>query len=1187
MSANSHVEDRALQEEAGDRRPPHHTTAAAPSFAERLADMARQDSLFAASIPDPQINAAKTRPGLNLAQMMAICMEGYADRPALAQRATRIVADPDTGRRQRQLMKHFDTISYRDIWARVRALASLWHGDAMRPLRADDRICMLGTGDIDFACVDLAAMYNGAVTVPMQTSGATPQAQAIFEEVAPNWLATSIGQLETAVALATGQHRPLGILLFSYDPEVDEEVERVAAARATLAAAGLTDLLVTIDDAIARGREYPLAPLFDLEDCDQRMWTICYTSGSTGMPKGAMIPEAMTRPIWNIVSPMPMISLLYMPLNHTAGRASLHSTLGSGGIGYFTARSDLSEIFADIAIARPTVLTAVPRLCEMLHQRFQTALQRRVTEGAEKQVAQQELMLDIRHNVLGGRVFNCIFSAAPLSPELRHFMEECLGYPMTDSYGTTEAGGMLRDGKILVPPVTEYKLVDAPELGYFSTDRPFPRGELCVKSRTMMLGYYKRPDITAQTYDEDGFYKTGDIMALTGPDRMMYVDRRNNVLKLAQGEFVAISRLETILASGHPAIAQVYLYGTSNRAYLVGVIVPNMPVIAGMGLTGDEEGTKAVLRDAIATVARAEALQPYEIPRDFLLEPIPFSAENGLLTGVGKMQRPKLKDRYGNQMEAMYDNIAAVQDAEVNELRREGRGLPIIETVCRAVQATLGLESLSPDALQNFADLGGDSLSALSCSLLLEEIYGIEVPVSIINSPAGDQRSLAAYIGRSLDKNSDRPSFAAIHGRGATSIDAADLTIDRFLDAATLAAAVQAAPPSQDVRTVLVTGASGFLGRFLCLEWLERMAQQGGRVICIARGRDADDARARIANVFGDGDPELRAHFATLAAGHLEVLAGDLDEQRLGLSVADWDHLAREVDMIVHPAALVNHVLPYQQLFGPNVVGTAELIRLALTNRLKPIVNISTIAAAMSSAGPIDEDCDIRLVDPVRALDGDGYAAGYANSKWAAELLLRDACERFGLPVVTFRSDMILAHSRYAGQINMADMFTRWLISIARTGLAPQSFYSGAGRPHYPGLPVDVTARAIVAIGGALREGYHNYHVLNPHDDGISLDSFVEWISAVGYDVRRVADYNDWFERFETALRALPEEQRNHSSLPLIHQLRTPMPASFGTAVPAGRFEAAVARHAGVNVPNLDIGYIAKCLRDVKSAGLL
>ena len=158
----------------------------------------------------------------------------------------------------------------------------------------------------------------------------------------------------------------------------------------------------------------------------------------------------------------------------------------------------------------------------------------------------------------------------------------------------------------------------------------------------------------------------------------------------------------------------------------------------------------------------------------------------------------------------------------------------------------------------------------------------------------------------------------------------------------TLDAARRLPAPSGSTETVLLTGATGFLGRRLTLEWLQRQADSGGKLICIARGADAEQARERIESAL-DTDPELIDLFRTLAADHLEVLPGDLGEPNLGLDDATWNRLADTVDLIVHPAAHVNHVLPYNQLFGANVVGTAELIRLALTTKLKPINYVSSM----------------------------------------------------------------------------------------------------------------------------------------------------------------------------------------------------------------------------------------------------
>jgi fatty acid CoA ligase FadD9 len=226
---------------------------------------------------------------------------------------------------------------------------------------------------------------------------------------------------------------------------------------------------------------------------------------------------------------------------------------------------------------------------------------------------------------------------------------------------------------------------------------------------------------------------------------------------------------------------------------------------------------------------------------------------------------------------------------------------------------------------------------------------------------------------------------------------------------------------------------------------------------------------------------------------------------------------------------------------------------------MKPIANVSTVSVAMlGKDGVLDEDADVRVATPTLPLDTGRYAEGYALSKWAGEVLLREAHDRYQLPVSVFRSDMILPHSQYKGQINIPDMFTRWLMSVVLTGLAPKSFYSGdASRAHYDGLPGNFTAEAVSTLGVNALSGFRTYHVVNPHDDAISQDTFVDWAIEAGVKIERIADYADWAARFETALRSLPERQRNASSLPLIHQTKQPMPASAGahadaTPLPGG-----------------------------------
>ena len=265
---------------------------------------------------------------------------------------------------------------------------------------------------------------------------------------------------------------------------------------------------------------------------------------------------------------------------------------------------------------------------------------------------------------------------------------------------------------------------------------------------------------------------------------------------------------------------------------------------------------------------------------------------------------------------------------------------------------------------------------------------------------------------------------------------------------------------------------------------------------------------------FDSGDPKLLRHFQELAADHLEVLAGDKGEADLGLDEQTWQRLAETVDLIIDPAALVSGVLPYSELFGPNVVGTGELIRLALTTKLKPYAYVSTAGVGdQIEPSAFTEDADIRVISPTRTNDDTGN--GYGNSKWAGEVLLREANDLCGLPVTVFRCDMILADTTYGGQLNVSDWFTQMVLSLLATGIAPGSFYQldaegNRQRAHFDGLPVEFIAEAIATLGAQAVDGFQTYHVMNPHDDGIGLDEYVDWLIEAGYPIQRIGDFGEW-----------------------------------------------------------------------------
>ncbi|MFC8384358.1 carboxylic acid reductase [Nocardia sp. NPDC057272] len=1132
----------------------------------RIEILCERDAQARAALRDPELSAKVRQPALPLAHLAETVMTGYGDRPAVGRRVTELAVDRETGCRTTRLLPRFGTVTYRELWDRVGAVAASWWGGDFG-LRPGDFVAIVGVTGGDYATLDLACVHLGAVAVPLQANASGGELAAVLAETVPRVLAVGVEFLDRVVGSVPAQRVPRALIVFDVNPGDDEHARILADARRRLP----TVAVRTLDEIVSAGRAEPPAPLFGGDA--ESMSLLIYTSGSTGTPKGAIYTQRLVARMWLNASPVPALTLAYMPMSHVAARLSLYGTLGRGGTTYCTGRPDRSTLLDDLALVRPTEIAFAPRVCELLLHRFRDDVDRRRAAGADPELARETALDTLRREVLGGRAVYAIFGSAPMAAEAKLFAQALLGFDLHDGYGATEALDILLDHRIQRPPVSGYKLLDVPELGYFTTDRPHPRGELLVRTSTAIPGYYRQPELSAAIFDAEGYYRTGDVMTEIAPDHLVYLDRRNNVLKLSNGEFVTVARLEAVYGTS-PLIRQIFVYGSSERAYLLAVIVPTDEALAAGSLD-------SALAAALREVASATGLAAHEIPRDFLVETQPFTADNGLLSGLGKLLRPKVRERYEARLERIYRDHADDRAAELRELRARAAQLPLLEVVVRAAKAVVGSAEKDLPVGASFTDLGGDSLAVVTYSSLLSELLDVELPAGLLTGPGTDFAAIAEYVRRQRQPEFARPSFAAVHGDGTVQVRAEDVTLEAFLDPATVARAC-ALPSVADVaHTVLLTGATGYIGRFLCLEWLRRLADIGGTLICLVRGADPAAARCRLDDAF-DSDADLRAEFRALASRHLEIVVGDIAQPALGVRRSAWEQLAARVDHVVHAAAHVNHVLPYRHLFDANVVGTAEIIRLALTTRVKSVDFLSTIAVADSSA--LDEDADIRVAAPGRRID-DSYANGYEAGKWAGEILLRTAHDRCGLPVTVFRSNMALAHRQYAGQLNVADTFTRLLVSLGATGVAPRSFVRGGpAHDHYDGLPVDFTAVAITALGGDPRPDHRIFHVANPHDDGVSLDRLVDWLIEAGLPVRRIDSYPEWFARFEAALTRLPEPQRRRSVLPLLQAYR--QPAEPRSVLPTKRFQDAL-RAVDLAVPHLDRALIGKYLADFRTLNLL
>lgn len=487
-------------------------------------------------------------------------------------------------------------------------------------------------------------------------------------------------------------------IIVSFDP-VDNDTKRQAQSKGVQ--------LFTFQEIIEIGTQSPhqLIP-----PSPEQIFSITYTSGTSGIPKGVIITHAnLLAAILTIYTKCPIEEhpkhFVFLPLAHILQRVNFFLVSIKGGEVYFPHNgSDVKSFFADILQCKPTHMALVPRVYNKIESMFKNkiyeveenfglkltkwAIDHKLTKFGQKQDPGHWIYDRIIHNKLRktlgfDEVKYFVSGAAPIHGETLQFIKALFNvHIFIEAYGSTESCGgvLMNSGHEVEPgfvgsvsPTTEFKTRDVPEMEYtFSQNRS---GELLLRGPQIFKGYFKDPENTKEAFDDEGWYKTGDIVKVDKQGKVMIIDRYKNFFKLSQGEFIAPEKIENQYVSNNSdLISQIWCYGDSLKSFLVGIIgvdPENLKLFLDKNninvniedesalkiLFEDQEFKKLVLSKMNAKMVN---LQGFEKLKNIHIDLEPLKIENGTLTPTLKVKRFIAKKVFHNEIEKLYNQGALI-----------------------------------------------------------------------------------------------------------------------------------------------------------------------------------------------------------------------------------------------------------------------------------------------------------------------------------------------------------------------------------------------------------------------------------------------------------------------------------------------------------------------------------------------
>ncbi|CAG8952462.1 hypothetical protein HYFRA_00001209 [Hymenoscyphus fraxineus] len=509
------------------------------------------------------------------------------------------------------------------------------------------------------------------------------KAKAIFLD--PHLLTTLINPLKEA--------KDIQFVIWNSQNEVNQDnIDKLKKAHEHLT-------IMSFEELRKLGENNPVDPV---PPAPEDLCCIMYTSGSTGPPKGVPIKHkaviASLAGVSVIVEPYlgPGDSLLtYLPLAHIFEYVFENAVLFWGGtMGYGNPKTlsdgSVRNCKGDIREFKPTVLIGVPAVWEsikkgiiakvnggspVVRKLFWAALWAKSNmmhyglPGAE--ILDAVVFKKIKE-ATGGRLRICLNGGGPVSKDTQRFISMAIT-PMINGYGLTETTAM---GAVMdplawtdsalgdIPASIEMKLVDFPDAGYFSTNKPQPQGEIWIRGAPVLESYYQNEEETKAAITPDGWFMTGDIGEFDKNGHILIIDRKKNLVKTLNGEYIAIEKLESIYRSA-TVVANICVYADSQKTKPVAIIVPAEPALKKLaeriGVNGDGIGDlvhnqkvqDAVLKE-LQQVGKQGGLSGIEIIEGVILADDEWTPQNNMVTSAQKLNRKLILSTYKKQVDAAY-----------------------------------------------------------------------------------------------------------------------------------------------------------------------------------------------------------------------------------------------------------------------------------------------------------------------------------------------------------------------------------------------------------------------------------------------------------------------------------------------------------------------------------------------------